>query len=268
MALPIKPIKMRSKKGQTTVEMIVVVGLILVIFTIAVLTAHKKTVESNDFKMALDAKRIVQSVADNINTIAEQGSNYYRFFTLPPYISGGHNYSINIYGNFVEITWESRYGEQSYITQIITANASLHCLDRGGDTKNKVFNYNERILVTCNRADLMVLKDSFRPDTAQNGTDVNISVDILNYGVLDVVTPFNVTFVFKNSSHWNQSREITGGIKADRTITVNVMIPNSYTELPAGKYSVEIEVDPPPGKIYESYEGDNFYNATLTLTEW
>ncbi|RLI90508.1 MAG: hypothetical protein DRO89_05740 [Candidatus Altiarchaeales archaeon] len=256
---------MRSMKGQTTVEMIIVVALILIVFTVSVLVAHRKTVESNDFKMMLDAKRIAQSIADNINTIAEQGPGYYRYFTLPPYISGGYDYNISIYGNFVEITWESRYGEQGYITQIVTGNATKYCLDKGGNTKNKVFNYNERILVTCNRADLMLLGDSFKPETAKNGTDVNISIDVLNYGILDVpdTTRFNVTF--RNNILGNYTYTIQG-LHADRRKTAYAFIDSSKTSNP-GTYSIYINItEYPTQPINESYKGDNWYNATLTIT--
>ncbi len=255
---------MRLNRGQTTIEMIVVVGLILLLFSTVLVIAHRKTVESNNFKLMLDAKRVAQSVADNINTIAEQGPGYYRHFTLTPYLFGGHEYNISIYGNFVEITWEGTNEEQRWSTQVVTANVTEYCLDKGGDTKNKVFNYDERILLTCNRADIMVVEGSFKPGTAVSGTDVTVSIDVLSYGVLDVSEKFNVTFTFINSSWWSDSREIDG-LMVDKTITVNATIPSLKTGFPAGDYNVVIYAD--PGMLLnESYTGDNLYNATLTIT--
>jgi hypothetical protein len=256
---------MRSKKGQTTVEMIVVVGLILIIFTITLLTAHRKTVESNDFKMQLDAKRIAQSVADNINTIAEQGDGYYRYFTLPPYLLEVHDYTLNIYENFVEINWTNRYGDQVWSTQIVTANVSYYCLDKGGDKRNKVFNYLENILLTCNRADLMIVEDSFEQESTTAGT--SISVNILNYGVMDVNEPFNVTFTFFiGLPVWTDTQRIDG-LGADRNINVNATIPSGITVGLIGDYPLYVNItEYPTDPINESYKGDNWYNATLTLT--
>jgi hypothetical protein len=253
---------MRSERGQTTIEMIVVIGLILIVFTVVVLFAHRKNLESNDFKMMLDAKRVGQSIADNINTIAEQGSGYYTYFTLPPRIFGEREYNISVYGNFVEIDWESRSGEQRWSTQLVTANVSRYCLDKGGTARNKIFNFNERILITCNRADLMPIEGSFKPAKAVNGTDITFTVDVFNYGVLDS-GKFNVTFAFRNMSWWNYSREIAD-LGADEMVTVNATIPSSNTTVPSGVYPMEIYVDP-EGLINESYKGDNWCNTSSSV---
>jgi type II secretory pathway pseudopilin PulG len=227
---------MRSNKGQTTIEMIVVVGLIMIIFILVMLITHAKTVESNDFKLLLDAKRVAQSVADNINTIAEQGHGYYRFFTLPPYLFGGEDYNLNTYGNFLEVNWTARSGPQAYTTQLITANVSDYCFEQGNGKLTKVFNYKERVIISCERADLMPVDDSFMPESRKGTVPLNIHIDIFNYGILDS-GPFNTTFQLFDSGgavRWSASNFTSVGISADRRMTINetikgvVLIPGDY----------------------------------------
>jgi hypothetical protein len=255
---------MLSGKGQTTIEMIVVVGFILILFTLILLVAHNKTLDSNDLKMRLDAKRVAGSLADNINTIAEQGHGYYRYFTLPQYLFGGTEYNISVYGSFVEVNWVSRHGEQGYIEQIVTANASKYCLDLNESKPNKVFNYYERVLLTCNRADFMLVDDSFGPETLSGsaGSDVNLSIEVFNYGVLDS-GQFNVFFALINNTgdmKWNATYLLAGGVAADRKAKVDV----TMTPQDAGVYTISVFADS-DDEILESYELDNWYNKTFTL---
>lgn len=255
---------MRSEKGQTTVEMIVVVGFVLLLFTVILLVAHRKTVDSNDFKMQLDAKRVANSIADNINAIAEQGHGYYRFFTLPEYLFGGTDYDVEVYGSFVEVNWTNRYGDQSYITQIVTSNASKYCLEMNESKPNKVFNYNERVLLTCSRVDLMPVEDSFEPEDfkAQAGSSFNVSFEVFNYGVLDAGS-FNVSLALINSTGdipWSIIDRLPGGIGADKRTTLDVEISPQNV----GTYTLSICVDS-AYEIEESYEVDNWYNASFEI---
>ncbi len=251
---------MKSKKAQVTVEMILVVALILLMFTLALVTAHRKNVESTDFKLQLDAKRIAQSLATNINSIAEQGPGYFKFFSLPAYLYGGNEYTINVSGNFVEIYWDTRYGEQGYITQVVTSNVSDYCIDKGEDSKNKVFNYGEKILISCERSDIMIEGDSLTPLSAKTGDDVELSFNILSYGVLDAEN-FNVSLTLVNQ---------TGGVKwGPYTQEISLLAADSREELeatmpsyPQGIYYLLIEVDS-EDSLFESYGGDNVYNATF-----
>lgn len=256
---------MRSGKGQTTIEMIVVVGLVLILFTIVLLVAHRKAVDSNDFKMQLDAKRVANSVADNINAIAEQGHGYFRYFSLPEYLFGGADYDVEIYANFVEVNWTNRYGDQSYITQIVTSNATKYCLNMNESKMNKVFNYNERVLLTCSRADLMPVEDSFKPAdlTAKAGDPIPVSIEVFNYGILSA-GPFNVSLSLINETgytKWSTTDRLTSGIGADQRVTVSAMI-NPQDD---GIYTISVYVDS-ADELEESYEVDNWYNASFEIT--
>lgn len=257
---------MHSSRGQTTVEMMVVMGLLLVIFTLVLLMVYTKTVESNDFKLQLDAKRVAQSVADNINNIAQQGDGYYRFYELPLYLLVDEDYNLSVYGNFVEINWTNRYGEQRYSVQLVTANVSAYCFTKGGGQLNKVFNYKERILLTCNRSDLMLVEDSFNPSSFLGKRPFNISIEVFNYGVLPTNQPVDVSFTLINlTGHIALSGSDDGGgsvLDADSRSLRRIIVPPS---IKPGIYNVSIRADP-ANLIEESTEEDNWYNATIEIT--
>jgi len=85
-------------RGQASIEMIITIGIILII---CLIFSQMRIRESNEYTMFLDAKRVCKSVADNIDTIAEQGPGYYRYISIPNTIKGGHEYDIITYSKFV-----------------------------------------------------------------------------------------------------------------------------------------------------------------------
>ncbi|ODS38518.1 MAG: hypothetical protein A7316_00910 [Candidatus Altiarchaeales archaeon WOR_SM1_86-2] len=94
-----------KKIGQVSVEFILVVGFIMLIFMVVFIVVWEKQKEALEHKTFLDAQRICHSVVANINTISEQGDGYYRFFSVPDKLYGEQNYSLTIYKYGVEITW-------------------------------------------------------------------------------------------------------------------------------------------------------------------
>ncbi len=107
-----------KNSGQAGLELIVTVMFLLLIFVILVAYAVEKNREANEIKMFLDAMRIANSAADNVNMIAQQGDGYYKYFTLPESLFGGEEYNITTYENVVEISW----GSYRWATQVVTAN--------------------------------------------------------------------------------------------------------------------------------------------------
>ena len=235
--------------GQSTIEMIMVIGFILLIFIVVSIAAHYKIIESNEFKTKLDAKRICNSVADNINTISEQGSGYYCHFEIPPEVHGGYEYNITVNGNIVEITCLSGY-KYIWSTQVITSNVTVFCLDKG-DKKNRVFNDDGGIIITCNRPDLKPVIDTLKPIVAANNTNITVSIDVINFGPVDS-GQFTVLF---DTYAVNVS-----GLAADQTITV---VRNMTTPV-AGDFYVLINVDS-NNWVNESIETNNIYNGTIRI---
>lgn len=255
---------MSSRKGQSTVEMIITLGLLFVVFTIVILIAHTKTVESNEFKISLDAERICNSLAYNINTIAQQGPNYYRRVSIPRYLFGGHEYNLSVYGNYVEISWYGTYGPRTYGVQTITNDTLVYCngnrntiIDKGMDRKIQIFNDDGTILLTCGRPDLRPIASTFKPSRVSDGGTFNVSIDIINIGVNDsgaFYVDFNSTYLA------NITSPPIMGLESGKSTTVIFTIPIS----PTGIHNVSIFVDS-KNNIIESIETDNYYNATIEI---
>lgn len=129
--------------GQASIELIAVISFLLLIFLVVVATSTQKHRESNALKTLLDAKRVANSVADNINTISQQGPGYYRRFSLPETIFGYTDYDVTIAANIVEISW----GDQAWSTQTAASNVMVMEL-RKGDESNCIVNKNGEICVT------------------------------------------------------------------------------------------------------------------------
>lgn len=239
---------MKFHSGQSTIELIITIGFMLFIFIILVFAASERAIESNEFKTFIDAKKIVVSIADNINTISRLGSGYYRYFSIPAGIYGNYEYEINITGNLAEIMWE----DNTWSEQLITFNITIFCLDRGMNRKNKITNDNEKILITCYRPDLKPVNGTLRPSSAGANSSINISVDITNFGARNSGS-FVVLF--------NSTAITLPGIDVDQTITVSV---NLTTPPSSGNWTIPVYVDS-NNEINESIESDNFYNGTIKI---
>ncbi|MFH0860478.1 MAG: hypothetical protein V1921_04705 [Candidatus Altiarchaeota archaeon] len=144
---------MKSNLSQASMELILTIGIIMLIFVVVVLTSIEKSRESDEVKMFLDARRIMTSVADNINTISEQGSGFYLYFSIPERIFGYRDYNISAYENIVEITWEN------YVlsTPVIVSNVSILDLKMGETERNCVMNKDGRVCIRSNCGNINVL---------------------------------------------------------------------------------------------------------------
>jgi uncharacterized protein (UPF0333 family) len=88
----------RRGKAQVSMEFFVTLSISLLIFIIIGFVIHQKYAESVETKIHLDGKRVVRSIADNINTVSKSGDGYYTYLTLPGRIYGYGNYTVGFYG--------------------------------------------------------------------------------------------------------------------------------------------------------------------------
>lgn len=133
----------RGCKSQGSMEFNVVVSFILLFFLIILLIFYQKQDEVNDMQTFLDAKRVTQTLADNINMMARNGHGYYRYFWLPDYLHGYVDYEVNASGNFVWID----YGDDTWATSIISSNVTILHIEKGEDTTNCVMNEQGGIII-------------------------------------------------------------------------------------------------------------------------
>ncbi len=252
------------RKGQASLELLLSLGFILLVFIVVGLLALWKTADANTLKTYTTAKRTADSFADNINTISEQGHGYYRYFTLPGRLHGQENYTLHSGGNIVEIVWGEN---QAWARPIITGNVTVHCLDYGRNYTNRVANEDGRISITCHRPDLFPINESFGASPATGGVANTVSVDVENDAHVDATANFIVRFT-------NLDR--TDGTCADNHPCTEIGVPGlatgetasvSYTTpaWPAGTYRILVEVDA-TGAVTESIESNNNVTALLKLT--
>ncbi len=127
--------------GQASMEYIMVLGIIMLIFMVVMLIIYEKNSEIIETKTFLDAKRVTTSIVTNINTISVQGDGYYLYFTIPEKLQGYHNYTGSIRGNSVELTWDML--PYSWSQSPITANVNGSII-KG---ENKLINCNGDIKI-------------------------------------------------------------------------------------------------------------------------
>jgi hypothetical protein len=241
----------RNLKGQSSIELITGIVFLLLIFTLILFLAYQKTRESLMLKSVIDAKRVVKTFAMSINVIAEQGSSYYKYVSIPETLYKNFNYSLTTYGTWVEISWDSKASPLS--SSLVTSNVTVYCLDKSMEKKNKILNDNGEIIITCYRPDLKPLPETFKPREVTSGEIVNLSIKVKNSGVVDS-GEFTVLF--------NSQPIVLSSLGVEKTERVKV----EYTApLTPGNYTIPILVDS-QDDIYESIEEDNFYNATIEVT--
>lgn len=138
---------MAPKKGlgQGSAEFMVAISLVGLLFIIVAILISQKQSEAHSLKVFMDAKRVANSIADNINTIAQQGAGYRRSFFLPERLYGHTNYSIATAEAVLEISW----GNENWAAKLITSNLRIGNLTKGG--MNCVINKGGEVIVssTC-----------------------------------------------------------------------------------------------------------------------
>jgi len=170
-----------NKKGQTSIELIISLGFLILTFAIIVILAYDKTSESAEIKVYMDVKRIGESIKDNINTVSEQGPGYYKYFSIPSRIRGFYDYNVSIYGNMLHISWDHRLSP--YTTHLISANVTLLELEKGANNRNCIMNDNGLIKIKqiCGKVSILAYEGSDGSDSTlldSISQDCKLHVDI------------------------------------------------------------------------------------------
>jgi len=109
------------QRGEVSIEFIVLICLILIIFTFMITIIGLKNKDISESMIYSDAQRIADTIASEINT-ASRIEGYYREFEIPEKIAGIENYSvvINTDFRFVQVKWDNK----NKISNIVTENVS------------------------------------------------------------------------------------------------------------------------------------------------
>ncbi len=137
------------KRSQASLELSTVISFVLVVFMVIMVVVLQKQQEAYETQVFMDAKRVASSLANNINTIAQNGNGYYRYINMPAELHGGIEYEIELGDNLVWIS----YAGETWGAPIITADATLVHLEKGGEIC--ISNINGSIIVNdiCNASD-------------------------------------------------------------------------------------------------------------------
>ncbi|MCX6694695.1 MAG: hypothetical protein NTU61_00145, partial [Candidatus Altiarchaeota archaeon] len=169
------------EKAQAALEMIVSVVFLVLIFLVVAILALEKSTESSELKTYLDAKRIGESVKDNVNMISQQGPGYYKYFSVPEQIHGGYSYNLSFGSTGLDVVW----GEPAWSTKLLTPNVVVSSIDYGLTKSNRIMNRGGRIEISGHRPNLVPVCDTI--STVSDGTIVNITFEVINDAHVDDV---------------------------------------------------------------------------------
>ena len=129
-------------KGQSSLEFIQAIGLLLVIFIILTPLAYIKYADNLNAQLRADGTLVADTVASEINTAEGVGRGYRRIFQLPPLLSDNSDYTVTIYPaeQRVYASWGAGLGASAPIaTSKVTQTAPI------GPGPNVVYNNNGAI---------------------------------------------------------------------------------------------------------------------------
>ena len=228
-------------RGQSGIEFITGVALILLVFVVVVVMVIDKTAETSRVKTLIDSQRVAVSFRDNINMINEEGPGYYAYFTAPAMLHGGYDYELIVRNNVLEIVWD----DNAWSTKVIPTNVTVYCLDKGYTAQNRIFYGPNGIEVTCNRPNLKVL-----PGTLVL-TPGKTTVDVINDAHVDAG---GFRSRLQTNSTPSASVVATSGLPAGETTTLEFSLDSKNYTYVAVDYFDEVN---------ESIESDNIMNVTL-----
>jgi hypothetical protein len=117
---------MRAKKcnAQLSVEFIIILSIILVVFLTLFSTLEKRNSEVYATRTMLYAREVADNFASTINTIFLAGEGTKKTAVIPETLRDDSSYTIDIYplSHAVEIRWNSSGQNNQYTATLITGN--------------------------------------------------------------------------------------------------------------------------------------------------
>jgi len=166
----------RNSRGQASIELVVGVMFLLMIFSVAMMLANQKMSESSELKAYLDAKRVGRSVKLNIEAVGEQGPGYFKYFSVPGKIQGGYNYTVTVSGNVLEVLYHGR----RWSTRLGVGNVTIHSIDYGLEFSNRVVYAPQGIVVVGHRPNLLPVTQSLSFDYNSSSNVILVFIDVKN----------------------------------------------------------------------------------------
>ncbi|MFH1788127.1 MAG: CARDB domain-containing protein [Candidatus Altiarchaeota archaeon] len=233
------------RRGQVSLELIMTVAFVLLIFLVVVSLALEKNSLANNMKLYLDARSVTESFASNINTISEQSSGYYRYVSFPSFLYGRVDYNLSSARNFVSI----QYKGSEWVAQTLASNITIHCISKGLDNANRFENTGDAIIVTCQLPNIAFMENSFRASSSTAGENTTLTVLVkdrshVNSGAFIVA--------FNNTDNYSVSSLTAGDWEL---VSYDIVAPA------AGTHNLYFMIDS-GDSVNESIESDNALNVS------
>jgi len=125
----------KINKAQVSVDLIIVISMILLIFLVVFVTVYKRNDEVVSSRTKYYAKAVSDKLASEINTIYLAGDGATKTAELPASLKDNTDYSISIYpdARIVNINWSYTDKEMHYGSPIISKDITGTLTDISND---------------------------------------------------------------------------------------------------------------------------------------
>lgn len=86
--MKIKQKKVYQRKAQVSLEFLVVVSMMLILFILMGIVVYQKYAQWSDLQLYLTGRNIAKNLAENINQVSTVGEGYSEYFTISPRYPG------------------------------------------------------------------------------------------------------------------------------------------------------------------------------------
>ena len=107
------------RKGQVTVEFILILMVLLLALNVAAVVSYEKTEEISKHKVNFESRRILDDTAGKINTVWLEGDGFESVLELPEDLLG-LDYSLDIQSNLLILYCQNQTYSKYLLTQNIT----------------------------------------------------------------------------------------------------------------------------------------------------
>jgi len=119
--------KSNKNKAQVSLEFIVILAIVILVFAVMGFVIYMKYVELSDLRLHMTGRRIANTLADNINQISIVGEGYSQFFTLYTRYPGDE-FNITFYRKEPTVFVENIEKEMTWYAPLLTTGVYC-CLD-------------------------------------------------------------------------------------------------------------------------------------------
>jgi hypothetical protein len=130
-----QPRKTKNKTGQISVDLIIVLAIVFVIFIIILTTVYSRDDSFISQRTKYYASTLCNKIALNVNTVFLSGEGINKTIFIPLKLKDGTNYSVNIYPrlHYVEVLWNFRGETQRYTCTTLFGNLQGNYTGRIGN---------------------------------------------------------------------------------------------------------------------------------------